>query len=410
MEAKSAHEHFSREKANAIRAFKEAKEKLTVAVNRAKAIAPIRGPNNEELPLMAQLQEIQLGTVAEAEAALDEAMQKVDGIASNPDVLRQYEDLRQEANEVQEELDMARDSKGAKLQEIEQTRICWEKALTTSVDKVNVLFAKYMAELGCAGQVVLNRGTGDDRLPASQRTAPPVAAAGTRSGSQNDTVQLENGNFKNWGIEIQVKFREKAKFEVLSAQRQSGGERSVSTIMYLMALQDMMVSPFRFVDEINQGLDERNERLVFRRIVQNSTKPPSRDDVRDHCGQYFLITPKLLPNLYDMEQEAVTVHIITNGPYTFDKPTAFDPKRFVQAALEDGADESADEETSVNAETNADEEENEDNNRAEVQEETEEVNEENDPSVVNDARTVPRRSRHSRSDSSTESRKKRRMS
>lgn len=32
----------------------------------------------------------------------------------------------------------------------------------------------------------------------------------------------------------------------------SGGERSVSTIMYLMALQEMMVAPFRAVDEINQ--------------------------------------------------------------------------------------------------------------------------------------------------------------
>jgi len=75
----------------------------------------------------------------------------------------------------------------------------------------------------------------------------------------------------------------------------SGGERSVSTIMFLMALQEMMVSPFRCVDEINQGLDERNERLVFRRIVENSTKPPGAKGLTDHCGQYFLITPKLLP-------------------------------------------------------------------------------------------------------------------
>eukprot|EP00567_Pseudictyota_dubia_P002842 CAMPEP_0197451158 /NCGR_PEP_ID=MMETSP1175-20131217/27918_1 /TAXON_ID=1003142 /ORGANISM="Triceratium dubium, Strain CCMP147" /LENGTH=45 /DNA_ID= /DNA_START= /DNA_END= /DNA_ORIENTATION= len=43
--------------------------------------------------------------------------------------------------------------------------------------------------------------------------------------------------------------------------------------MYLMALQDLMVSPFRCVDEINQGLDDRNERLVFKRIVANSTLP-----------------------------------------------------------------------------------------------------------------------------------------
>ena len=75
----------------------------------------------------------------------------------------------------------------------------------------------------------------------------------------------------------------------------------------------MMVSPFRCVDEINQGLDERNERLVFKRIVQNSTQAPGPGGPTDHCGQYWLITPKLLPNLNDMEVEAMNVICIFNG-------------------------------------------------------------------------------------------------
>jgi hypothetical protein len=122
------------------------------------------------------------------------------------------------------------------------------------------------------------------------------------------------GSFKDWGIEIRVSFRENTKAQVLSARVQSGGERSVSTIMYLMALQEMMVSPFRCVDEINQGLDDRNERLVFKRIVENSTRPPVKGPT-DHCGQYFLITPKLLPNLTDMDVEAMTVLSIFNGTF-----------------------------------------------------------------------------------------------
>jgi chromosome segregation ATPase len=125
----------------------------------------------------------------------------------------------------------------------------------------------------------------------------------------------EFASFKDWGIEIRVSFREGLKPQVLSARVQSGGERSVSTIMYLMAMQGMMVSPFRCVDEINQGLDERNERLVFRRIVENSTKEPGPKGPTDHSGQYFLITPKLLPNLYDMEVEAMTLLFIFNGEY-----------------------------------------------------------------------------------------------
>ena len=91
-----------------------------------------------------------------------------------------------------------------------------------------------------------------------------------------------------------------------------------------MALQDMLVAPFRCVDEINQGLDERNERLVFKRIVTNSTREPGAKGPMDHSGQYFLITPKLLPNLYDMEVEAMTVLFIFNGPYNVKDPRDLD--------------------------------------------------------------------------------------
>ena len=55
--------------------------------------------------------------------------------------------------------------------------------------------------------------------------------------------------------------------QLLSSSRQSGGERSVSTMLYLIALQSLSKSPFRVVDEINQGMDPRNERLVHRLIV-----------------------------------------------------------------------------------------------------------------------------------------------
>lgn len=54
------------------------------------------------------------------------------------------------------------------------------------------------------------------------------------------------------GVCRRVKFREAEELQVLNAQRQSGGERSVSTILYLVALQGVAACPFRVVDEINQ--------------------------------------------------------------------------------------------------------------------------------------------------------------
>ena len=66
--------------------------------------------------------------------------------------------------------------------------------------------------------------------------------------------------------------RDNEKLQILTGQRQSGGERSVSTILYLMALQELAAAPFRVVDEINQGMDPRNERLVHSQIVEIATR------------------------------------------------------------------------------------------------------------------------------------------
>src|SRR6478735_4213732 len=91
----------------------------------------------------------------------------------------------------------------------------------------------------------------------------------------------------------------------LDQHRQSGGERAVSTIFYLMALQSMAQAPFRVVDEINQGMDPRNERMVHERMVEVAC--------REHTSQYFLITPKLLSGLrYD---ERMRVHTIVSGEH-----------------------------------------------------------------------------------------------
>jgi Fe-S cluster assembly ATPase SufC len=92
---------------------------------------------------------------------------------------------------------------------------------------------------------------------------------------------------------------------VLNANRQSGGERAVSTIFYLMALQDLAQSPFRVVDEINQGMDPRNERMVHERMVDIACQ--------ERTSQYFLVTPKLLPGL--KYHHKMKVHVINSGEH-----------------------------------------------------------------------------------------------
>jgi structural maintenance of chromosomes protein 5 len=99
--------------------------------------------------------------------------------------------------------------------------------------------------------------------------------------------------------------RQNENLQILDSHRQSGGERAVSTIFYLMALQSMAKAPFRVVDEINQGMDPRNERMVHERMVDIACQ--------EHTSQYFLITPKLLNGL--KYHPRMKIHCIASGEY-----------------------------------------------------------------------------------------------
>ena len=49
-----------------------------------------------------------------------------------------------------------------------------------------------------------------------------------------------------------MRYRKNEKLQELTASHQSGGERSVATMIYMIALQELTNVPFRCVDEINQ--------------------------------------------------------------------------------------------------------------------------------------------------------------
>lgn len=98
----------------------------------------------------------------------------------------------------------------------------------------------------------------------------------------------------------------------------------MSTIFYLMALQSMARAPFRVVDEINQGMDPRNERLVHSRMVDIACSEQS-------ASQYFLITPKLLNGL--KYHPSMKVHCIASGEYMPEDHTQLDFGMLAKRAL-----------------------------------------------------------------------------
>jgi chromosome segregation ATPase len=287
---KKANEKIQSEAVHINEEFKKAKSEISQKLAIASKEAPLDDENHEPTKLKEELDSLGVDDLNELQVALEEYVVKANLVDNNPDVIRQYETTKREIHTLQEQLNSMKSSKDSKALAIGAISQKWEDKLDTHIKDVKTLFSKYMAEMSFTGEVDLYKGT-DAEAPEGEK---------------------HPRNYKDWGIKIKVSFREGSKAQVLSAQQHSGGERSVSTILYLMALQDRMVAPFRCVDEINQGLDERNERLVFRRIVKNSCRPPKSNPL-DHSGQYFLITPKLLPNLTDMETEGTTILFVMNG-------------------------------------------------------------------------------------------------
>jgi len=79
-------------------------------------------------------------------------------------------------------------------------------------------------------------------------------------------------------------------------------------MIYLISLQTVNPAPFRVVDEINQAMDSHNERHVFECITHAC---------RSGGKQYFLLTPKLLPDLDYGEETAL--QLVLNGPFGLPK-------------------------------------------------------------------------------------------
>ncbi|PNY25509.1 Structural maintenance of chromosomes protein 5 [Tolypocladium capitatum] len=184
--------------------------------------------------------------------------------AANPNVIREFERRAQEIARLKSKMEGFNEKLEGLNGQLGELMGKWEPQLDELVSKINDAFAYNFEQISCAGEVRVHK---DD-------------------------------DFDLWALDIMV--NENETLQQLTAHRQSGGERAVSTIFYLMALQSMAQSPFRVVDEINQGMDPRNERMVHERMVEIAC--------REHTSQYFLITPKLLTGLrYDPKMRVLCI-------------------------------------------------------------------------------------------------------
>ncbi|EDN08568.1 hypothetical protein HCAG_05067 [Histoplasma mississippiense (nom. inval.)] len=222
----------------------------------------------------------------------------------NSNVIKEFELRQERIDKLKEHLTEFRQNLNELDEAIAEVRGQWEPRLENLVKRISDAFADSFSRIGCAGQVSIDKA--EDVTPEHENFA--LSATQTDNGNRGTN---RTNDFDQWSIRIQVRFRENENFSILDAHRQSGGERAVSTIFYLMALQSLSASPFRVVDEINQGMDPRNERMVHERMVDIACA--SGETGGDGGGQYFLITPKLLSGL--KYKRGMKVLCIVSGEY-----------------------------------------------------------------------------------------------
>ncbi|WVZ24282.1 hypothetical protein V8G54_002826 [Vigna mungo] len=242
------------------------RQKLTDSLRYAKSIAQLTPELKKEFLEMPT-------TIEELEAAIQDTTAQANSILFvNHNILEQYKDRQRQIEDLAAKLEADRKECTRCLAELNDIKGKWLPTLRNLVAKINETFSFNFQEMAVAGEVSLDEHDID---------------------------------FDQFGILIKVKFRENGQLKVLSAHHQSGGERSVSTIVYLVSLQDLTNCPFRVVDEINQGMDPINERKMFQQLVRAASKP--------NTPQCFLLTPKLLPDL--QYSEACSILNVMNGPW-----------------------------------------------------------------------------------------------
>ncbi|KAM9586606.1 structural maintenance of chromosomes protein 5 isoform 2-T2 [Morphnus guianensis] len=213
-------------------------------------------------------------TLEEIDAFLNEEKTRASCFTGlNASVVEEYNKQIEEIQQLTEYLEEKKKELDNYKQNISQVKERWLNPLKKLIEQINGKFSNFFSSMQCVGEVDLH-------------------------------VENEE-EYDKYGIRIRVKFHRSTELRELTPYHQSGGEKSVSTMLYLMALQELNRCPFRVVDEINQGMDPMNERRVFEMVVKTACK--------ESTSQYFFITPKLLQNL--TYNDKMTVLFVYNGPF-----------------------------------------------------------------------------------------------
>ncbi len=150
------------------------------------------------------------------------------------DVEQMYSTYNKTFSELSERIKVLESNRAMLLRELDERIRAWRRVLSSVLDRVNSFYSEILSKIGAIGYVRLVNADDVDEA----------------------------------GLEILVGFRGNTPV-VLDGYSQSGGERTIAIMAFLLAVQKFIKSPFRAVDEFDIHMDPRNRELIGKLLISS---------------------------------------------------------------------------------------------------------------------------------------------
>jgi structural maintenance of chromosomes protein 5 len=180
-----------------------------------------------------------------------------------------YNDYSGNVEELKLKLAQLQENKKSMLSELGDRKDVWKKAMEDLVESVDPPYQAVLAAADASGFIKLELA---------------------------DTID-------DAGLDLYVGFRGGAP-TTLDPFTQSGGERSVALMAFILSLQARIVSPLRAMDEFDIHMDPKNREAMFKMILSQMKQR--------EASQYIVITPSIL-TVFDRSAHVITVQAV-HGP------------------------------------------------------------------------------------------------
>lgn len=177
-----------------------------------------------------------------------------------------YRDYTGNLEGLKGKLQELQDNKKLMLKELEERKKAWKDAVQNLIDEVAPIYQQVLSTVAATGAIRLDEGDS-------------VAEA---------------------GLQLLVGFKG-AEPSILDPYTQSGGERSVALVAFMLSLQSRIISPLRAMDEFDIHMDPRNREAIFKMILAQGKRNPE--------SQHIVITPSII-TVADRTAHVITVQSV----------------------------------------------------------------------------------------------------